>query len=82
MFKKVENPQFFLIISNLLNYLFSEIAWNINCLVRFEKTPKNVKAVNAPYYMCITSTTTTTGYVPVKLQQKDCYPKIGWKSGM
>ena len=50
-------------------------------LVRFEKTSKNVKAVDAHHYTCISSTTTTTtGYVPVKAATKGLLPKIDWKS--
>jgi len=54
-----------------------EIAWNMDRLVRFEKTSKNVKAVDAHHYTYITSKTTTkTGYVPVKAATKGLLPKI------
>ena len=48
--------------------------------MRFEKPSKNVKAVDAHHYTCISSTTTTTGYVPVKAATKGLLPKIDWKS--
>ena len=47
-------------------------------LVRFKKTSKNVKAVDAYHYTCITSTTTTTTttvYVPVKAATKGLLPE-------
>ena len=52
MFKKVENHNCFK--SNLLNYLFSEIAWNMDRLMRFEKTSKYVEAVDAHHFTCNT----------------------------
>ena len=48
IFKRVENQHFLKLY--LPNYLFSETALNMDPLVRFEKTSKNVKVVDAHHY--------------------------------
>ena len=82
MCKRVENLHF--LISSAKNYPFLEIAWRMDRLVRLEKTSKNVKAVDAHHYTCITLTTTTTttktGYVPVKAAIKGLLPKIDYRN--
>ena len=59
--------------SNLINYLFSEIAWNMDCLIRFESS-KTVKAVDAHHH--VLPQQQQGNLLQEKLQQKDCYPKI------
>ena len=55
MFKKVENPQF------LKNQICFKLSFLWNCMEHGSKSA----SCDAHYYTCITSTT-TTGYVPVK----------------